>query len=128
MEMDYTDATKGKSDRIVKPLGDVGTTVVTKSSKTRSAYCGRQGDGRPLHVFIVFASGDLFEPAWCLDAVSNNVFDNEGNPLPWRYINNAKGSVTYEFCALYAKEILHPSLGYPKPRDTHPRRERSYRL
>jgi len=79
------------------------------------------GDGRPLPVFIVFAPGDSFEPAWCLDVVSDNVLDNEGNPLPWRYISNAKGSVTDDFCALYVKEILPPALGYPKPRETHPR-------
>jgi len=83
MEMAYTDSTKGESDKIVKPLGDDGTTVVTKSSKTGSACCRRLGDGRPLPVFIVFASGDSLELAWCLDVVAANIFDNEGNPLPW---------------------------------------------
>jgi hypothetical protein len=28
--------------------------------------------------------------------------------------------VNEDFCSLYVKEILHPALGYPKPRDTHP--------
>ena len=121
MEMDCTDPTKGKTDRIVKAgMGDDGTTVVTKSSKTGSACCGRLGDGRALPVFVVFASGDTFDPAWAPHIVSDTIFDNEGEALPWRYISNAKGSVTDEFCALYVKEILHPALGYPKPRALYP--------
>jgi len=39
MEMVCTDPTKGKSDKIIKRLGDDMTTVVTKSSKTGSACC-----------------------------------------------------------------------------------------
>ena len=71
-------------------------------------------------MFTDFNSGDSFEPAWAPHYVSDDIFDNDGKPIAWRYTNNAKGSVNEEFCCLYAKEILYPALGYLKHRETHP--------
>ena len=116
MEMDCTKAGKGKTDRTIRAgLTDDNTAIVTKSDKCGSAVCGRLGDGRSLPVFIVFNSSDSFEPAWAPHYVSEDIYDNEVNPLPWRYISNPKGSVNEDFCCDYVKEISHPALGYPKP-------------
>jgi hypothetical protein len=69
---------------------------------------------------MCYAFGDSYEPAWAPHYVCYDILDKDGNPLPWRYISNAKGSTTEEFCAIYIETVLHPALGYPKPRSTHP--------
>ena len=48
MEMDCTKPGKGKGDRFIKGKEDDGEAIVTKSSKTATAVCGRLGDERPL--------------------------------------------------------------------------------
>ena len=120
VELDCTRGGKGKKDRTLRVQNDDGTTVVTKSDKSASAVCGRLGDGRALPVFVCFASGDSYAPAWAPHYVCDDILDKDGKPLPWRYISNPKGSITEEFCALYIEDVLHPALGYPKPRSTHP--------
>jgi hypothetical protein len=121
IELDCTKGGKGKGDTIVKtgPTDD-GTAVVTKSDKCASAVCGRLGDGRSLPVYICFASGESYDPAWAPHYACDDILDKELKPLSWRYISNAKGSITEEYCADYIKHVIHPALGYPKPRDTHP--------
>jgi hypothetical protein len=52
--------------------------------------------------------------------VSDEVFNNNGDPLVWRYISNVKGSMTEKFYYIYIEDVLYPALGYPKHRDTHP--------
>ena len=114
------DPNKGLTDRIVRAgTKDDGTSLVTKSSKTAFAVCGRLGDGRPMPVYTVFNSGDSFEPSWTPSIVSDCIFDKDGKGLPWRYSSNEKGSVNEDYCREYIEEILWPSLGYPKPRDSH---------
>ncbi len=100
--------------------GDDVTAVVTKSSKCASAVCGRLGDGRALPVFMCFAFGDSFAPAWASHYVCDDIFDKDGNPLAWRYISNTKVSITKDLCASYIEDVLRPALGYPKPRSSHP--------
>ena len=79
VELDCTDPSKGASGRIVRTCGkDDGTSIVTKSSKSAFAVCGRLGDGRPLLVYIVFNSGDSFEPEWATHVVSDTIFDKDG--------------------------------------------------
>jgi hypothetical protein len=120
MELDCTSTSNGM-DRIIKAGGwDDGTVLVTNSSKSASAGCGRLGDGRSLPVYIIFSSGESFEPAWAPRIVSDCIFDKEGKGLPWRYSSNAKGSVNEDLCKLYIEEMVCPTLGYPKPRDTDP--------
>ena len=59
MEIDITKPGKGKGDHFIKnEPEDDGAGIGTKSSKTASAICGHLGDGRPLPVYIVFASGE----------------------------------------------------------------------
>ena len=120
VELDCTDPSKGLTDRIVRagPKDD-GTSLVTKSSKTASAVCGRLGDGRAMPVYTVFNSVNSFEPSWTPSIVSDCIFDKDGKGLPWRYSSNEKGSVNEDFCKEYIEEILWPSLGYPKSRDSH---------
>ena len=121
MELDCTKGGKGNGDRTVRAgATDDGTTVVTKSSKCASAVCGRLGDGRALPVFTCFASGDSYAPAWAPHIVCDDILDKDGQPLPWRYISNAKGSITEEFCSIYISDVLYSALGYPKPRATPP--------
>jgi hypothetical protein len=50
----------------------------------------------------------------------HDIFNKDGNPLAWRYISNTKGSIPEEYCAIYIENGLHPALGYPKPRSSHP--------
>ena len=56
--------------------------------------------------------------------MSLDIFDVDGQPLAGRYISNAKGIVTEEYCAIYFADIIHPSMGRPKSRDTHLRQQR----
>ncbi len=65
MELDYTRGSAGYRDRFVRErLKDDGEVVVTKSSCSDLAACGRLGDGRALPVYIVYASGDSYEASW----------------------------------------------------------------
>jgi len=121
MELECAKGGKGRKDWTLKAgPDDDGTTVVTKSDKCAFAVCGRLGDGRSLPVFMCFASGDSYEPSWAPHNVCEDILDKDDNPLPWRYISNAKGSITEEYCAIYIETVLHPVLGYPKPRSSHP--------
>ena len=52
--------------------------------------------------------------------VCDDILDKDGQPFPWRYISNTKGSITEEFYNLYISDVLYPALGYPKPRTTQP--------
>jgi len=45
--------------------------------------------------------------------------DKNEDPIAWRYASKVKDSVNEEFCVDYIETVLYPSLGYPKPRDTH---------
>ncbi len=94
--------------------------AVTKSIKCASAACGRLGDGRALPVYIVFGSGETYDPVWAPDITTPAIMDKDGEPLAWRYTCNLKGSVNEELCADYIEQILQPALGYPLPRDAHP--------
>jgi hypothetical protein len=123
MEWDCTRATNGKTDMGIKAGQEDGTSAVKKSSTSDSAFCGRLGDGRALPVFICFASGDSYEPAWTPHFVSCDIFDVDGKPLAWRCISNAKGSITEEYCGLYDfKDLMYPAMGRPKPERHHPTR------
>ncbi len=64
--MDCTKGGAGKRDRYIRDGDkDDGEVVVTKSDKYASAACGRLGDGRALPVYIVFRSGETYDPgAW----------------------------------------------------------------
>ena len=120
VELDCTKGGAGKRDRAIRIPFDDGETVVTKSDRCASAACGRLGDGRALPVYIVFGSGETYDPEWALDIKTPDILDKDGEPLAWRYTCNTKGSVNEEFCADYVEHILRPALGYPLPRDTHP--------
>ena len=83
VELVCIDPNKGASDRIIKDgAKDDGRSIVTKSSKSAFAVCGRLGDGRPLPFYIVFNSGDSFEPHWTPHIVSDCIFDKDGKGLP----------------------------------------------
>jgi hypothetical protein len=102
MGLDCTKAGRGNTDLNIRDTNkDDGTTFVTKSSKYGSVVCGRLGDGRSLPSFVCFASDDSFKPFWTPHYVSDEVLDNNGDPLEWRYISNVKGSMTEEFCSIY---------------------------
>ena len=46
--------------------------------------------------------------------------DKNGDSIAWRYTSNMKVSVNEELCVECIETVLHPALGYPKPRDyTH---------
>lgn len=121
LELDCTQGGKGKKDRLVRAgPEDNGQCVVTKSSKCASVACGRLGDGRALPPYIVFASGEEFDPCWTIDEAEEDILDKDGKPLQWRYASNPKGSVNEAFCVDYLENVIHPALGYPKPRDKHP--------
>ncbi len=77
MELDSTKGGKGKKYRTLRVLNDDGTTVVTKSDKCASAVCGSLGDGRVLPVFVCFASGDSYAPAWAPHYVSDDINMNK---------------------------------------------------
>jgi hypothetical protein len=75
---------------------------------------------RALLVFMCFAFGDSDAHAWAPHFVCEDILDKNNQPLAWRYISNAKGSITEEYCAIYIEDVHHPAQGYPKPRSTHP--------
>ena len=121
MELDCTRGGAGKKDRFVRAgVEDDGEAVVTKSSKCASAACGRLGNGKALPPYIVFASGETYDSEWAPHYSIPDIYDKDGFELAWRYTSNVKGSVDSEFCADYIENVLHPALGYPPPRDTHP--------
>jgi hypothetical protein len=63
VELDCTNPCKDESDCIIGDgVKDDGTSIVTKSSKSPTAVCGHLGDSGFLPVYIVFNSGDSFEP------------------------------------------------------------------
>jgi hypothetical protein len=65
MEIDCTKPGKGKGDRFIKSVkDDDGEVIVTKNSKTATTVCGRLGDGRPLPVYMMFASGEEHDAEW----------------------------------------------------------------
>ena len=121
MELDCTRGGAGKKDRHVRAgIQDDGESIVTKSSKCASAACGRLGDGRALPPYIVFASGETYDARWAPHYTAPDIVDKDGNELAWRYTSNLKGSVDSDFCADYIENVLHPAMGYPPPKDTHP--------
>ena len=66
MELDCTRGGAGSRDRSLvraRPEDD-GEAIVTKSSCSDSAACGRLGDGRSLPVYIVYASGETYDASW----------------------------------------------------------------
>lgn len=120
VELDCTSGGKGKKERNIRDgVKDDGESLVTKSDKCVTAACGRLGDGRALPVYIVFASGEEWNPEFACDNASE-ICDRDGKPLLWRFTSNKKGSMNEDFCVDYMTEVLHPALGYPKPRETHP--------
>ena len=80
--MDCTKPGKGKGDRFIKSKEDDGEVIVTKSSKTASAICGRLGDGRPLPVYMVFASGEEHDVSWAPEisepSIVHNILEKDG--------------------------------------------------
>jgi hypothetical protein len=84
-----------------------------KSDMRASVACGRLGDGRALSVYIVFGSGETYDPAWAPDITTPKILDKDGEPLAWRYTCNTKGSVNAEFCADHVQNILRPTLSCP---------------
>ena len=56
MKIDCTKPGKGKSVQFIRTMEKDGEVIVTHSSKTASAVCGRLDDGGPLPVYTVFAS------------------------------------------------------------------------
>jgi hypothetical protein len=120
MELDCTRGGAGSRDRFIRVDNDDSETVVTKSSCSTSAACGRLGDGRALPVYILYASGDGYEASWAPDISTPDILDKDGKPLQWRYTSKLKGSVNEEFCADYIENVFKPALGYPLPRVTHP--------
>ena len=92
--------------------------LVTQSSRSVSAVCGRLAYMRTLPIYIVFSSGNCSRPHGIRMGsahFSECIFDKEGKGLPWRY--SSKRSVNEGFSKLYIEEILCPTLGYHKPRD-----------
>ena len=51
---------------------------------------------------------------------TSEVLDDDGNPIPWRYNHNVKGSVTEEWAADYIKSIIRPALHGTRRRDEAP--------
>ena len=99
MELNCTKASKGNIDRTIgNDPEDDNTAIVTKSHKCGSDVCDRLGDGMALLVIIVFNFGESFKLAWASHYVCDDILDDEGNPLVWRYNSNAKGSVNEECC------------------------------
>jgi hypothetical protein len=109
VELDCTMGGKGKKDRTLRVPNDAGTTVVTKSDTCASAVCGRLGDGGFLPILVCFPSSDSYVLAWVPHYVCNDIMDKDKKLFPWRYISNAKGSITEEFCAIYIEDVLHPA-------------------
>jgi len=64
MELDCTRDGAGSRDRFIRVDHDNGEAVVTKSSCSTSAACGRLNDGRALSVYIVYAMGNNYEASW----------------------------------------------------------------
>ncbi len=98
MELDSTRGGSGSRERFIRTENDEGEAVVTKSSCSASAACGRLGDGRAFPVYIVYASGNNYEASWAPDISTPDILDKDGKPLQWRYTSNLKGSVNEEFC------------------------------
>ena len=120
VELDQTHATKAKMDRSIRAgKDDRGEQLATKSSATATVVAGRIGAGLALPLYVVFSSGDSYEPAWCRHYPSD-VKDAEGKVLHWRYNSNPKGSMTEEFAADYMLSILYPALQNPKKRSDAP--------
>lgn len=120
-EMDCTKGGKGNSDTIVRAgMDDDGEGVVTKSSACASAVCGRLADNRTLPAMIIFNSGESLDATWCPNHSVPDICDKDGRPLCWQYQCNEKGSMTEDFAVTYVRNVLHPALGYPPPRDTNP--------
>ena len=120
VELDSTDTSKAKSDRMVRAgIEDRGECLVTKSSGTASLVAGRTGTAKALPPFVVFSSGKSMHPDWC-PAYESDVLDAEGRHIPWRYDHNEKGSVNEAKAADYIRNIIHPAVGSPKPRDVDP--------
>jgi len=120
VELNCTKGGTGKRDRAIRIPFDDGETVVTMSERCASAACGRLSNGRALPVYIVFGSGETYDPEWASDIKTPDILDKDGKPFAWRYTCNTKGSVNAEFCPDYVENIFRPALGYPLPRDTHP--------
>ena len=123
MEMDCKKA-RGKGKTIMAGNVDKATIIATTFWKTSSAVCGRLRDGDSSPVFICYASGEFFDINWCPRIVFEDVFDNNGNPLAWRYFSDVKGPITKEYCGFYLRGVIYLALGYPKPRVAHPRQGR----
>jgi hypothetical protein len=83
--------------------------------------CGRLGDGRSFPMFICLDSRESCELVWTPQLLSSIIFDFGLKPLPWRYIINAKGDITEDYCAIYLADIIYPSMGHPKSIESHPR-------
>ena len=120
IELDCTQGGKGRTDRVVRAgIEDDGECLVTKSSSTATAMCGRRGDGKAIPPTIVFSSGEGFHPSWTRKHESA-IPDGAGKPLQWRYRSNAKGSMTEELFIAYLKDTIHPAVGSPKPTTDEP--------
>lgn len=62
VNLDSTDTSKAKTDRLVRAGGnDHGECIVTKSSASITAVCGRLGNGLALPPYIVFNSSQSFD-------------------------------------------------------------------
>jgi len=76
MELDSTRGFKGRNDKTIRNSPeDDGTMISTKSDKCASAVCGRLGDGKALPVFMCYASGDSYKPAWAPLRVCEGILD-----------------------------------------------------
>ena len=83
VELDCIKNGAGKRDRCIRDnlfLVD-GEVVVTNSDRCASVACGRLGDGRALPVYIVFGSGETFDPAWAPEITTPDIMDKDGKPL-----------------------------------------------
>ena len=121
LELDCTKGGKGKKDRgVFGKAADDHDVLVTMSSSTTTAVCGRTGDGKALPPYIVFNSGNTLSSGWTRD-IKSDVLDSDGKPIKWRFGSNEKGSLNEEGCEDYLRNILYPAAAaFCKPKSEQP--------
>lgn len=118
MELDSTKGGKRKSDHIVRDgHEDRGEGLVTKSSATATAACGRTGTGEALPPYIVFSSGSTFSAGWTRTGLQTEV---NGKSLQWRFNHNDKGSLNEDGVVDYVESVLKKAAHMVKPRSETP--------
>jgi hypothetical protein len=91
--------------------------MVTKSSSTATAACGRNGIGEALPPYIVLSSGISMTTRWTRTGLETEV---NGRKLGWRFNHNKKGSLNSHGLMDYTQTVLKPAAYMAKPRSEQP--------